>query len=139
MTEPKLFVATKALVIHNGKILILRESTKYTDGANAGRFDVPGGRVKPGERFDDCLKREILEETGLQVTLGKPFCVNEWRPTVKGEQWQIVGTFFLCHANTDKVVLSEDHAEYAWIEPKDYGKYNIIPTNIPAFEAYLKI
>lgn len=134
----KIFAATKALIVHEGKVLILRESTKYADGSNAGRYDVVGGRVEPGQRFDDSLIREISEETGLKVKLGKPFCVNEWRPVVRGEQWQIIATFFECHSDSEKVTLSQDHDQYLWIDPKDYKKYNIIATNWPAFEEFIE-
>ena len=89
----KLFVATKAFIVHHGKVLLLKESSAYADGTNASKFDVVGGRIKPGERFDESLLREIKEETGMEVTLGRPFFVNEWRPQVQGEQWQIVATF----------------------------------------------
>lgn len=82
----KMFVATKAFIINNGRVLLLKESSKYTDGSNAGKFDVVGGRVEPGQRFDESLLREIKEETGLSVRLGRPFFVNEWRPKVRGEQ-----------------------------------------------------
>lgn len=63
--------------------------------------------------------------------------MNEWRPVVRGEQWQIVGTFFECMAESGNVVLSADHEEYIWIDPKEYDKYNIIDNLIPAFESYL--
>ena len=134
----KLFVATKAFIVYNGKVLIIRESSKYKDGANAGKFDVVGGRVKPGEYFKDGLLREIKEETGLDVRIGKPFCVNEWRPVVNGEQWQIVATFFECFADSDKVILGEDHEEFQWINPTDFGDYPLIETNLPAFQAFIK-
>jgi 8-oxo-dGTP diphosphatase len=139
MTEPRLFVAMKAFIIHSGKVLILRESSKYQDGSQIGQFDFPGGRVKPGERFDEGLIREVREETGLHVRLGRPIAVNEWRPVVRDEPWQIVGAFILCESDTDQVTLSEDHDEYQWIDPKDYAHLPIIPTNIPAFEAYLDL
>ncbi|MBU1037368.1 hypothetical protein KKF32_05110 [Patescibacteria group bacterium] len=45
--ETKLFVATKAFIVHQGKVLILKESPKYQDGANIGKYDVAGGRIKP--------------------------------------------------------------------------------------------
>lgn len=135
--KPKIFTATKAFIVHQGKILIVRESTKYNNGTNAGKYDVPGGRVKPGQKFDQSLKREIKEETNLEVEIGQPFFANEWRPKVKGEQWQIVGVFFACQAKTNKVTLSQDHDDYQWIEPKDYQKYNLIENLIPAFKAYL--
>lgn len=133
----KIFVAAKAFVVFNGKVLVLKESSKYVDGSNVGRYDVPGGRVQPGERFDDGLIREIKEETQLEVKIGRPFFVNEWRPVVREENWQIVGTFFECLANSDQVVLSEDHEEFAWIDPKDFKKYNLIPNLVPAFESFL--
>ena len=134
----KLFVATKAFIMHKGKVLLVKESSKYADGSNVGRFDVVGGRIKSGQRFDESLLREVKEETGLEVTIGKPFFVNEWRPNVRGEQWQIVGVFFECSANTDEVTLSEDHNEHVWVDPKEYKKYQIIENLIPAFESFLK-
>lgn len=65
----KLFVATKAFIVKDGKVLILRESQKYEDGTNAAHFDLPGGRLAPGEHFAEALAREVKEETGLSVTL----------------------------------------------------------------------
>ncbi len=133
----KIWVATKSFIVNNGKVLILREANKYKDGTNEGKYDVVGGRIDPGQRFDESLVREIKEETGMVVKIGKPFHVGEWRPVVRGEQWQVVGTFFECFSDTDKVVLSEDHDEYLWIDPKDYKKYNLIENLYSAFESYL--
>ncbi|MFA6304577.1 MAG: NUDIX domain-containing protein [Patescibacteria group bacterium] len=134
----KLFIATKAFIKYRGKILIIKESNKYTEGTNVGKFDVPGGRIKPGQKFDESLLREIKEETGLEVIIGQPFFANEWRPMVKEEQWQVVGMFFECESATDKITLSKDHDEYLWIDPTNYKKYNLIANLQPAFEAYLK-
>ncbi|MGD0977337.1 MAG: NUDIX domain-containing protein [Minisyncoccia bacterium] len=135
----KLFVATKAFIINKkGEILVLRESAKYSDGANAGKFDVVGGRIKPGQNFEDSLKREIKEETGLRVKIGKPFFVNEWRPRVRGEQWQIVGIFFECQAKSEKIKMSRDHDQHKWIDPKDHKKAGLIKNLYPAFKSYLE-
>jgi 8-oxo-dGTP diphosphatase len=136
--EIKLFTAVKAFIVYNNKILILKESLKYQDGSNIGKYDVVGGRVKPGQRFDESLLREIKEETGLDVKIGKPFFVNEWRPVIKGEQWQIIGTFFECSTDSDQVILSEDHDDFQWIDPSEYKQYNLIDNLIPAFERYLE-
>ncbi|EKE06515.1 MAG: NUDIX hydrolase [uncultured bacterium] len=133
----KIFVATKAFIVHEGKILIIKESSKYKDGANVGKFDIVGGRVEPGQRFDESLIREIKEETGLDVKIGRPFYVGEWRPEVRGEKWQIVATFFECFAENNEVCLSEDHEEYLWIDPKEYKNYNLIENLQSAFESYL--
>ncbi len=135
--EVKLFLATKAFITHDGKVLILRESSKYKDGTNTNKYDVAGGRMEPGQKFDESLLREVREETGLSVIIGKPFFVSEWRPVVRGEQWQIVGIFFICEAQSGQVTLSQDHDDYKWIDPKEYKRFNIIENLIPAFEAYL--
>ena len=76
--EPKLFIATKAVIVHEGKILILREAGSYAEGTNMGRYDFPGGRLKPGEHFSQALGREVVEETGLSVQIGNPIAVNEF-------------------------------------------------------------
>ena len=136
--EPKLFVAAKAFIVHNNKILIVRESIKYTDGTQIGKYGEVGGRITPGEYFNDSLLREIKEETGLTVTIGKPFYVGEWRRTVRGEQWQIIGIFVECFSDSDQVILSDDHDHHIWITPQDYKNYTIMESTIPAFEAYLK-
>lgn len=135
--EPKLFIATKALIVHEGKVLILRESGSYQDGTNAGRYDVPGGRLKPGERFDEALKREVLEETGLEITVGKPVSINEWRPVVRDEPWQVVGVFFECQSSSADVKLGEDHDEFKWIDPKMYNDYPVIENLKKTFSEYV--
>lgn len=139
MSVDKLFVATKAFITYQDKVLLLRESDKYEDGVNVGKYDVPGGRVEPGQRFDESLLREIKEETGLEVEMGCPFHTAEWRPEVRGEKWQIVGTFFECDAQTSEVRLSQDHDHYVWADPQDVSKYNLINGLKEAFDVYIQL
>jgi 8-oxo-dGTP diphosphatase len=136
--DVKQFTAMKAFIIYDGKVLLLRENKKYSDGTNIEKYDVPGGRVNPGEHFMESLVREIKEETGLTVNVKHPFFVNEWRPQVRGEQWHIIGTFLVCEADTNSVVLSQDHDHHEWILPEEHGKYHVIPNLRKAFEAYLE-
>ncbi|MBI2499825.1 NUDIX domain-containing protein [Candidatus Woesearchaeota archaeon] len=136
--ETKLFVATKAFIYFNGKILLLRESDKYKDGSNHGKYDVVGGRIKPGQNFKESLLREIKEETGLNVKIGKPFFVNEWRPIVNNEQWHIVGVYFECVSNSNSIKLSEDHDHFLWINPNEYKNHKLIENLNVVFEEVLK-
>ena len=138
MDDVKLFVATKAFIVHEGKILIIRESNTYADGTKYEKFDLPGGRLKPGEKFNESLLREVKEETGLEVSIEQPIHVDEWRPKVRDEQWQIVGIFFVCRANTREVTLSEDHDQYEWIDPRECRNYNLMDNYFRAFELYLE-
>ena len=128
--------AMKAFVVYNEKVLILRESANY-DSPNKGKWDVAGGRVKLHERYDKGLLREVEEETGLIVKLGKPFSVQQWNTIIKGIENQIFGNFVECFANSPNLVLSKDHDMHQWILPTHYDKYPLVGELSKAFEDYL--
>lgn len=57
-------VAVSAVVTDAaGRYLLVRRSAP----PEQGRWTLPGGRVEPGERMEDAVVREVLEETGLHV------------------------------------------------------------------------
>ena len=131
------FVAVKAFVECDGKILILRESERYNEGTRRGEWDIPGGRIATGENLEDALVREVREETGLNIASCTPFFADETtpRPVVNNEEWQIIRIFFACRADTSSVVLSNDHDKCAWIAPNKY-EGGVIENLHGAFEAY---
>ena len=130
-------IACKAVIQYQSKILILREAATYVDGTNVGRYHFPGGRIEPGGPFMDGLARKIMEETGLQVTYGKPLFVGEWIPVIRGEKNHIVAVFFLCTAQTDQVKLSSEHDKYEWIDPKTYREYDLMTPDDKVIETLL--
>lgn len=119
-------IATKAIIEHDGKILLLREAATYGDGTQRGRWHVPGGRVEVGEHFEAALRREVQEEAGLKIEIVKPVFVGEWHPVIKGEPNQIVGIFFLCRASSANVTLSTEHDKYQWVSPLDIAGIDIM-------------
>ncbi|MFH1648987.1 MAG: NUDIX hydrolase [Candidatus Woesearchaeota archaeon] len=136
---PRFFLATKAFIVKDGKVLVIRESAKYDVGTKVGKYDNPGGRLQPGEHHDEALRREVEEETGLDIKINKPIFVNESWPEVKGEQWQIVRIFFECEVTGGTLKLSDDHDDVKWIDPKNYKNETIIENLYPVFEAWLKL
>jgi 8-oxo-dGTP diphosphatase len=133
----KLFVATKALIENEeGKILILKESSNYEDGSNSDKWDVVGGRIEKGQNFKESLLREIREEAGIEVEIKEPFFVDEWRPKVKEENWQIIGIYFKCTTKSNNIKLSDDHSEFKWINSKEFNNYNLIGNLKKVFEEY---
>ena len=134
----KQFISTKAFIVHQGKVLILRESKDYEDGVNEGKYEIPGGRIEPGQKFDESLRREVMEEAGLTINIGKPFHVGEWHPIIGGEECQIVAIFFECSSDSDKVALSKDHDKYLWIDPRDYKNHEMPLGSQDAFAEFLK-
>lgn len=119
-------VACRAVIFHGGRVLIIRESDKYADGTNVGKYDFPGGRVGPGEKVTDALKREVLEEAGLVVKSSVPFYVDEWNPVIHGQSTQIIGIFFLCTVENTTVALGDDFDAFEWILPADVENYPLM-------------
>lgn len=130
--------ALRAFIVHKDKVLILRESSEY-ESSNQGKYDLPGGKIKPGEPFGQALKREVKEEAGIDIRLGKPFSISEWKPMVNSVRYHIVATFIECFADSDDVRLGKDHDDFKWIEPEDYKNFDILEPQIPAFEDYIEL
>ncbi len=119
-------VACRAVIFDGSRVLIIRESDKYADGTNVGKYDFPGGKIDPGEKVLDALMREVREEAGLVVTSAVPFYVDEWNPVVHGQPMQIIGIFFLCAVETTAVALGNDFDSFEWILPADADKYPLM-------------
>jgi len=114
----KLFIGAKAMVVHEGKVLLLREAA-YNEGTNEGKWDVPGGRINAEEPILEGLQREVMEESGLTIKPGRVLGVFETFPTIKGEACHIVRVYYEATPQTFEVVLSQDHAEFAWVTVAD--------------------
>ncbi len=56
-------IAVAALIEHQGSILLIQRGTP----PNQGLWTLPGGKVMPGETLAQALRREIVEETGIEV------------------------------------------------------------------------
>lgn len=119
-------VACRAVIFDGSRVLIIRESDKYEDGTNVGKYDFPGGRVGPGEKVMDALEREVLEEAGLIVTSAVPFHLDEWNPVIHGQPTQIIGIFFLCTVENTTVALGDDFDAFEWILPSDVDAYSLM-------------
>ena len=125
MADLILRVAAKALIVNDeGKVLLLREADTYEEGTNLGKYQIPGGRLNPGESYEDAMYREVYEETGLKVDILYPIYVGEWRPVIKGVPHQIIAIFTVCKVKSTDVKLSEEHDDFKWVDPANMGNIN---------------
>ena len=78
-----------------------------------------------GESPEEALLRELAEETGLSANI---FCPLQTWNFFREEETQIVGITFLCKAETNKVQLSSEHDDFAWVRFEEIPQYNIVPS-----------
>jgi 8-oxo-dGTP diphosphatase len=104
-------LAVKALVADGqGRILTIRRSA--ASNQFGGNWDLPGGKVDPGESFDVALVREVAEETGLKITLTDVAGATEYDcPKVR-----LAVLFMEAALESGQVRLSSEHDEFAWVE-----------------------
>jgi len=102
-------------VVDKGKFLALY-SEPHPDHGEGGWFVVTGG-VEENETHEEAVTREILEETGLAVdeiiTLNWGSIYNWWDELCKEQN-------FIAFVKPGKVILSEEHSKYAWLEIDDF-------------------
>ena len=112
-------IATKGLIFHNNRFLIVKRSEKCIDTPST--WEVPGGTMEIGETVEECLLREIKEEVGLTVEIKR--YLYSWK-IPRNETHETVGLTFLCESANNDVVLSHEHTSYAWILPSEIHSYN---------------
>jgi mutator protein MutT len=59
-----------AMIFRDGKLLVTQRHAKSHLG---GLWEFPGGKREAGETFEQCLVREIREELGVEISVGKLF------------------------------------------------------------------
>jgi 8-oxo-dGTP pyrophosphatase MutT (NUDIX family) len=59
--HPKFEITVKAMIYDSNRSLLFAQD-------EVGKWDLPGGRIDGNEIVEDCLKREVLEELGVEVS-----------------------------------------------------------------------
>jgi len=91
-------LAVRAILMHAGKLLVVNA---YPDG-KSDLMCAPGGGVERGASLPDNLKREVFEETGLEITVGAPCLVNEFHDPDRG--FHQVDVYFRCSVQGSAVM-----------------------------------
>ena len=98
----------------NGKILLLK--IRHNSSHDADKWEIPGGKVKKGEFFDEALKREYMEETSLKIDINSLYNVVENQYTVckTKEDINSIQLIMKVTSNSDNVIISDEHDDYGW-------------------------
>ena len=118
-------LTARAIVLHRGRVLLLRAE-------DPGRtwYFLPGGHVEHGERLEDACAREVLEETGLRVKIGRPLYLREFiaarhkrRSVHMPEHHHAAGLVFLCslHETGEK-----DFEKLGRFDPESDGATGVV-------------
>jgi 8-oxo-dGTP diphosphatase len=110
LSENKIVVAVKGIIIRNGKALIIKRSDD--DEIGAGTWECVGGKIEFGENLEAALVREVKEEAGLNISVSKILYATTFKtdPTR-----QVVILTYLCESLEEEVRLSPEHTDYQWV------------------------
>jgi 8-oxo-dGTP diphosphatase len=107
-------LAVRGICEFNGKVLLLKIRSKSAH--DAGRWEIPGGKVKKCEFFDNALKREYLEETGLDVDVVSLYNVvrHDYTACKTSEEVKSIQLIMKVTCESDDVKISREHDDFGW-------------------------
>jgi len=114
-------VALKAIIVHNGKALIVQRAD---DETYSGQWEFVGGKLEFGEDLEAALRREVHEETGLEITQNKLLYATSFMPHAHKH---VVFLTYLCKVTSNSVVLSAEHQAYEWADAARLQKMLLQP------------
>lgn len=125
MTQP--IVVVGAALLDTGRLLAARRSAPPE---LAGRWELPGGKVEPGETPEAALVRELREELGVE-TEAADRVPGQWplKPPYVLQVW----TARLLPGSPDPKPL-QDHDELRWLTPAELWNVPWLDEDVPAVQ-----
>lgn len=113
---------TVSAIIFNpkGKILLCK-SHKW-----GNKYVIPGGHIELGEKMEEALKREILEETGLNIYDIRLIGLKEsiYSDTFH-EKKHFIFIDYLCKTDSSDVLLNDEAETYEWVDINEIDHYDL--------------
>lgn len=122
-----------AVIFHNNKILcVQRGENKYS--YIAFKYEFPGGKVENGETNEAAIKREILEELNLEISIDSQFL------TVNHEYPDFILTMhsFICFCDNPSIELSE-HIDCKWLDKTELKTLDWAAADVPIVDKLIAL
>jgi 8-oxo-dGTP diphosphatase len=114
---------TAAVIEHDGKILIAK---RKPGDRLAGKWEFPGGKIEPGETPEECLRRELREELGVETEVGEFLgaFVHKYEDfTIELLAYRV--------ARISGEYRLHDHEAIDWIAPSEADAYDFAAADLP--------
>lgn len=139
MTGQGIRVGVSAAILRDGAILLVEFGGEWSQ-----HFNFPGGGVERGESLHEALRREVREETGAEVAVGRLLLVWEYVPARFANKYgttQKLGLLFHCEllaGSQPRLPPTPDPHQVGvrWVPLGDLAAVPLLP-DIPALEARL--
>ncbi|MBN2452891.1 MAG: (deoxy)nucleoside triphosphate pyrophosphohydrolase [Candidatus Omnitrophica bacterium] len=121
---------TAAVIEKDGKILIAKRRKGDRHG---GRWEFPGGKLNTGESPEDCLRREIKEELGVDIEIGEFVCKSAFR-------YMLVPLELLVYRarHISGTFRPLDHDELKWVYPSELKAYDFVKADEKVVDKLMK-
>lgn len=80
-------INVRGIIYNQGQLLAVRH--KSSDGTTAAYYAVPGGGLDPGESLTEGLKRELMEETGIEAQIGRLLFIQQFKSERSGHNEEL--------------------------------------------------
>ena len=114
---------TAAVIEKDGKILIAR---RKGEDALGGKWEFPGGKLEPGETPEECLKRELREELGIETEVKAFLCSSSFAYRHIAVELLAYKTVYV----SGEITLHE-HDRVEWIPPEALDEYDFSEADKP--------
>jgi 8-oxo-dGTP diphosphatase len=113
-------LAVSAAIFRDGKILLVRRARFPARGF----YTLPGGRVEFGEMLHAALRREVLEETALEIEIAGLAGWREVLPGTSGGGHYLIMSFAARWVRGEPV-LNDELDDCRWLPPETLGELRV--------------